>query len=106
MRNTVVISDAAAADIAEQFDYIRLVKQEPANAETWLRGLYAAVEALEEFAGYALAPESAFLGIELRQRVFKSHRIVYSFDEQNREVTIHYVRHGARRRAGEPDENE
>jgi hypothetical protein len=33
MRYTVVITDAAAADIAEQFDYVRLVRQEPANAE-------------------------------------------------------------------------
>lgn len=102
MKNAVVITDAAAAEIYAQFDYISRVRQSPMNAEKWLVGLYAAIEGLEDFAGYGRAAESGFLSVELRQLVFKSHRIVYSFDEMKRVVTIHEVRHGARRGIGEP----
>ena len=55
MKNAVIISDAAARDITEQYNYISVMRQEPANAERWLRGIYAAVERLEDFAGYARA---------------------------------------------------
>lgn len=102
MKNAVVITDAAGADIDAQYAYICFTKQEPLNAARWLAGVYAAIEALEDFAGYARAPESDYLGVELRQKHFKSHRIVYAYDEEKHVVTIHYVRHGAQRRAGEP----
>jgi plasmid stabilization system protein ParE len=101
MKNTVIITDAAGADIIEQFTYIRFTNQEPINADRWLIGLYEAIDGLEAFAGYARAPESDLLGVEMRQKLFKSHRIIYSFDEAKHEVTIHYVRHGARRHAGD-----
>src|SRR4051794_36973897 len=104
MRNTVVITDPATADIIEQFNYIRFIRQDPVGAERWLRGIYAAVQTLEKFSNYARARESDFLGVDLRQKIFKSHRIVFSVDEKKHEIVIHYVRHAARRAAGEPPE--
>ena len=107
MKNTVVITDTAAADIADQFNYIRVDRKDMIYAERWLRELYAAIEGLEDFAGYARARESDFLDVELRQRVFKSHRIVFSVDEARHQVVVHYVRHSARRAVGEqPSDDE
>jgi plasmid stabilization system protein ParE len=80
------------------------VKQQPLNAERWLRDLFASITALEDFAGYARAPESDYLGVELRQKTFKSHRIIFTLDELQHEVVIHYVRHGMRRGVGERDD--
>jgi plasmid stabilization system protein ParE len=102
MRYAVVITEIAAAEMVEQFEYIRDVQNNSDNAERWLKGVYAAVEALEQFAGHARAPESDFLDFDLRHKIFKSHRIIYSVDAAKKEVTIHSVRHGARRGIGEP----
>ncbi|HET6252143.1 MAG TPA: hypothetical protein VFE47_30940 [Tepidisphaeraceae bacterium] len=43
-RYTVVITEAAAAEIDSQFDYISVVRQQPLNAQKWIRGLYAAIQ--------------------------------------------------------------
>ena len=100
MKNKVIITDAAANDIAEQFDYICNVQRAPENASRWLQQIYAVIHELEYFARYARADESDLVGVELRKRRFKSHRILYTFDEKKRLVTIHYVRHSARDRPG------
>jgi len=67
------------------------------NAARWLEGLMQTISKLEGFAGYGPAPESEMLGCELRQIVFKSHRILYTVDANSRKILVHYVRHGARR---------
>jgi plasmid stabilization system protein ParE len=100
MSYTVIITLAAEADVAESFAYIH--ERSPMNAERWLRDLLK-VHELEDFAGFAQARESEYLDLKLRQKVFKSHRIVFSLDEGKKTVTVHYVRHGARRAVGEDD---
>jgi plasmid stabilization system protein ParE len=104
MSYRVVITPAAEEDLAEAFAYIHA--RSPMNAEKWLRALLRAVHDLEGFAGYGRARESDYLDADLRQKVFKSHRIVFSVDDKSKVVTVHYVRYGARRAAGEPDEDE
>lgn len=104
MKYTVLITDAAAADLAEAFTYIH--ERSPLNAERWLRAVYAEIHKLESFAGYGRARESDLLGVELRQKTFKSHRIIFSLDEEKGVVTVHHVRHGARRAIGEGDQAE
>ena len=99
MKYTVHITPTAEAEIAESFQFIR--ERSPLNAEKWLRDLLEAVGELEAFAGHGRARESDFLDAELRQKVFKSHRIVYSLDKSAKIVWVHYVRHGARRAVGE-----
>jgi plasmid stabilization system protein ParE len=99
MSYTVVITDAAEAELAEAFLYIH--ERSPRNAERWLHQILSEVQKLETFAGYGRARESEFLGIELRQKVFKSHRIVFEVDEAKNLVTIHYIRHGSCRAGGE-----
>lgn len=107
MSYTVLITDAAAADLAEAFAYIH--ERSPLNAERWIRAIYRQIHALEAFPGYGRARESDLLGVELRQKTFKSHRIIFSVDEGKKLVTVHHIRHGARRALGEsgdPDEPE
>jgi plasmid stabilization system protein ParE len=99
MTYTVVITDAAAMDLAEAFAYIQ--QRSPLNAERWIRAIYREIHSLESGAGYGRARESDFLGVELRQRIFKSHRIIFSVDQDKKVVTVHHVRHGARRAIGE-----
>ncbi|HEY7086773.1 MAG TPA: type II toxin-antitoxin system RelE/ParE family toxin [Tepidisphaeraceae bacterium] len=96
----VMITPTAEAHVAQAFAYIH--QQSPLNAERWIRGLYRAIHALEDFAGYARAPESDYLGVELRHKIFKSHRIIYSVDQIKKQIYVHYVWHGARRPVGEP----
>jgi len=99
MTYEVLITPAAEAEVAETFEYIRI--RSPMNARRWLQALYNAIEALAGFHGYGRAPESDWLDTDLRQKVFKSHRIIYSVDQRRRKITVHFVRHGARRRLGE-----
>jgi len=102
MKYTVVIAERAANDVAEGFAHIHA--RSPMNAERWIRAIYGEIDRLEEFCGYGRARESEFLGVELRQKVFKSHRIIFSIDRAKKRVVVQYVRHAARRAVGEPDE--
>jgi plasmid stabilization system protein ParE len=96
----VIITPIAEANVVEAFAFIH--QRAPLNSERWIRALYKAIHELEEFAGHSRAPESDYLGFELRHKLFKSHRIVYSINEQEQLIHVHYVRHGAQRAVGEP----
>jgi plasmid stabilization system protein ParE len=104
MKYPVIITPAAEADVVAAFAYIRA--RSPMNAARWLKSLYKAIDGLGEFHGYGRAPEGDWLDCELRQKVFKSHRIVYSVDDKKKIVHVHFVRHGARRAAGERSSGE
>ena len=47
------------------------------------------------------APEAALTGLEIRQLVYKSHRVL--FIVSGREAHVLHVRHGARLPLGHPD---
>ena len=89
-------------DFAEAFAFIHA--RSPHNAARWLRELYQSINGLVDFRGFARARECDWLGGDLRQKVFKSHRVVFSIDSAKRRMYVHYVRHAARRAAGEPNE--
>lgn len=101
---TVIITPEAEGDMLAAVEYIR--QRAPLNAARWLRGVYQTANKLADFAGQGRAPESDLLGHELRQVVFKSPRIVYSVDQTNDQVYVHYVRHGARWAVGQPPGND
>ncbi|MDB5320914.1 MAG: Plasmid stabilization system protein [Phycisphaerales bacterium] len=91
----VVVTAAAEDDIAEAFAYIQA--RSPENAERWLRGLYKLVHKLESLPKRCgRAREADELGMDLRQLVFKSHRIVFRIDEAAGTVRVLRVFHGAR----------
>ena len=91
----VIVTPAAEDDIAEAFAYIQA--RAPENAERWVRGLYKLVGKLESMPKRCgRAREADDLGLDLRQLVFKSHRIVFRIDEGSRVVRVLRVFHGAR----------
>ena len=96
----VIVTPEAEAAIISAFQYID--ERSPMNAERWLRKLYSSIASLEMFPRRcAVARESEYFDEELRQLIFKSHRIVFRIDEEKRIVWILYFRHGRQRTVGE-----
>ncbi len=100
-RFQVKVDDEAWREAMRAFWRIR--EEAPLNAERWLQGLSDAIESLEQMPRRcALARENEFFEEELRQLVFKSHRIVFTI----RGDTVHvlFIRHVARRTIGEVED--
>ena len=49
----------------------------------------------------AFAREREYLDVDLRQLLFKSHRIVFAVEKKEKRVYVVYVRHARRRAVGE-----
>ena len=76
-------------------DYI-VSQQAPEAARRFVKSPRRRVAELKTFPeGYGLAPEAQEVGVELRQMIHGMYRVLYTVDQQA--VTIHAVRHGARR---------
>lgn len=98
----VVVTPEAEAAIISAFQYI--ADRAPMNAERWLRKLYLCIATLETFPRrYALARESEYFEEELRQLIFKSHRIIFRIDEKRSTVWVLYFVHGRQRTVGSLD---
>lgn len=105
MKYRVIVTPEAQTSIRESFEYIHA--RAPLNAARWLQGLYSKIETLERFPERcAYARERRYLDRDLRQLVFKSHRIIFKVDHKSTTVWVLYVRHQARRAAGEPHDQE
>ena len=73
------------------------------NAARWLQALYGQIDTLERFPERCgFAREREYLDEDLRQLVFKSHRIVFTVERKEKRVDVLYVRHASRRAVGEP----
>ena len=84
-----------------------LLERSPLNADRWLQGLYDQIDTLERFPGRcSYAREREYLDDELRQLLYKSHRIVFHIDPATSTVFVVRVMHARRRAVGEPDVNE
>lgn len=105
MTYTVFITPEAEANIHESFIYIR--ERSPINADRWLAGIQRKISTLSSFPNRcARAREHAYFPKRnLRQLIYKSHRIIFEVEAKARIVRIVYVRHAARRSIGEPDED-
>src|SRR5205814_4484337 len=102
MTYDVIITPAAENDISLAFDYIQA--RSPLNAERWLRGMYRLIRKLELFPGRCgRAREAETLGVDLRQIVFKSHRIIFRIEQKERIVRVIRVRHGAQGGLSKPE---
>ncbi len=107
MKYQVIVTPEAQAGIRESFAYIH--ERSPLNAVRWLQALYGEIDTLEKFPERcAFAREREYLDDDLRQLVFKSHRIVFAVKKKEKRVYVVYVRHASRRAVGEPagDETE
>ncbi len=100
-RYRVIVTPEAEASIRESFLYI--LARSSLNAERWICRLYAEIDTLETFPERcAFAREREYLDDDLRQLLFKSHRVVFSVDKASSTVYVHEVRHAKRRALGEP----
>ena len=101
----VIVTPEAQAGIRESFLYI--FERSPMNAGRWLQGLYDQIDTLERTPERcAYAREREYLDEDLRQLVYKSHRIVFYVDSAKNAVYVLHVRHGKRRAVGEPEQDE
>jgi plasmid stabilization system protein ParE len=104
MKFRVVIQPGAEAEVAQAFAYIHA--RSPANAEKWLRGLYAVIATLESMPGRCgLARESRAFELEIRQLLYgkRQHKYRILFTVRGDTVNVLHVRHAARD-ALRPDE--
>jgi len=105
MRYVVIVTPEAQANIAAAFEYI--AERSPMNAARWLRDLYQQIDGLEKFPRrFGEAREQAHVADEIRQAIFKSHRIIFTIDEASGKVNVVYLRHGKMRAIGESDDPE
>ena len=95
MRYTVIFRPEARYEALEVANYIA-EHGSPEIALRWYEGLEAAVGSLAETpASHGYAREhGAFPGVELRQLVFKSHRLIFTIRDE--EVHVLHIRHVAR----------
>ena len=95
MTHKVRITPEAEADLCSIGDYIA-AQHAPEAALRFIQRLRGRVESLKTFPeAYGVAPEAQAAGAEVRQLIHGMYRVLYTVDEQT--VTIHAVRHGARR---------
>ena len=100
MERSVRITQRAFDEIEGIVTYI--AKEAPAAAERWRDGILKKIATLENLPlRHGLALEADTVGVEIRQTFYGAYRILYTVDD--RTVTVHGVRHGARRPLG-PDE--
>ena len=97
MKREVFLTKTAKQQMNAAADWY--AEQNPSVAATWFNGLLASVNSLNiNPLQYALARESAFLPVELRQMLYGSgkrttHRILLVIREQT--IVIHQIRHVA-----------
>lgn len=106
MKYGIRVMPEAEANIAAAYSYI--AERSPANAATWVRGLYEQIDRLQMFPRrFGAAREAERFSEELRPLVYKSYRIIFTIDDAARLVRVVYVRHAKRLAIGElPEEAE
>jgi len=98
----VEVTARAEVDIAEAVDCI--AADSPTRARTWLAGLIASFELLQNLpTRHDLIAEAPRLRRDLRSIQHHSHRVVYEVDEVASTVFIVRIYHGARRSLGPKD---
>ena len=94
MEYSVELTQRAYDELDAIVDYI--ARQAPEAARRWRDAILRDMETLAYFPlRHGLAPEAQAVGADLHQMMFGVYRILYTVDEK--QVTVHGIRHGARR---------
>jgi plasmid stabilization system protein ParE len=89
------ITPEAESDLRAIGDYV-VSQHAPKAARRFIKSIRRQIASLKTFPeAYGLAPEAAAAGIDLRQLMHGMYRVLYTVE--GKAVTIHAVRHGARR---------
>ena len=100
MAYRVEISPSALADAEDAFLWIQ--KDSPQKAEEWYNGLVDTIISLENFPKRCpFAAESQDIGREIRQLLYKGHRILFGVTDDV--VQVFRIRHTARDRLSSDD---
>ncbi len=85
----VILSTKAKQSLDEHIRYIAVEKQEPINAERWLRKALKAVDSLSVFPNRCpIAAESKFSQHTIRMLIVDSCLFLYRVDEESRTVRV------------------
>jgi plasmid stabilization system protein ParE len=94
MAHSVRITRRTYEQIDETATYIAL--DSPDAARRWRDKILLDIESLQNFPlRHAIAPEAEAVGVDVRQMMHGVYRILYTVDANV--VTVHGIRHGARR---------
>jgi plasmid stabilization system protein ParE len=95
----VEITDSALRDAEQYVQYLRDERLQPIAAERWWNGFVDRVLSLEEQPNrHPFVPELPLAKLGVRQRLYHSHRIVFTVDDVRSKVKVLRVYHGKRRR--------
>jgi plasmid stabilization system protein ParE len=87
----------AKQDLVVETRYLAESSKSPEIAQAWFNGIRQAVlELVNMPQSFALARENDTFQIEVRQRVYKSHRILCTIHEDQSLVLVHRIWHTAR----------
>lgn len=93
-RYRVIISPNTLERIEDSFEFI--FKQSPQNGINWLQELYDAIDSLEKMPSRCgTIREQDSFGIEIRQLLHYSHRIIFTIDDSTDSVRVLEFRHAA-----------
>lgn len=93
-RYAVNITPSVESAIQDAFFYIH--ERSPQNAATWLRGLYRAIDSLENLPERcSIIREQEAFEEEVRELLYHSHRIIFTIQEHDSLVLVHAFRHTA-----------
>ena len=96
----MVFDSGAMAEAIEAADY--MAGFSPDHADAWFNGLRGAVESLAVMpAMWGRAREAASLSADLRQMLYRSHRIIFRIEESTATVRVLHVRHASRQTLGQ-----
>ncbi len=94
MNRNVLLTPQAKQDIKAAYLYIRA--DAPEAARRWRIRLLELVRTLSAFSDrHEIAAEGREAGVELRQMLYGSYRVLYTVEAEA--VHVHALRHGARR---------
>ena len=95
MAHKVRITPEAEADLRAIGVYI-VSQHAPQAARRFIKSIRRQIASLKKFPeAYGQAPEALAAGVDLRQMMHGMYRVLYTIE--GKVVTIHAVRHGARR---------
>ena len=91
----IELSKEAKANIREVFFFIH--ERSPQNGETWVRGLYQRINTLKSMPDRCgLIREHKAFEDEVRELLYRSHRVIFTIDVERLCVKILTVRHSSR----------
>lgn len=93
----VIIEELAMADATAYAAYMIEEWQAKTEAQKWLDNLEEIIQGLALMPRrFKLIPEQSQFGIEIRQIIYHSHRIVFHINDEKSTVHILRIYHGAR----------